>query len=81
LAHRLKPYASDELAAVVSVLAAARERMGISQRELSRRLDLHEMAVMKLELGRRDLSLGEFISMAKALGEDPAELLGRSLGR
>jgi transcriptional regulator with XRE-family HTH domain len=63
---------------VVTVLAAARERMGISQRELSRRLDLHSMTVMKIELGRRDLTIGEFIAMARALGEDPGELLARA---
>jgi transcriptional regulator with XRE-family HTH domain len=64
---------------VVAALAESRERQGISQRELSRRLDMHEMTIMRLELGRRDLTLGEFIEFAKVLDEEPWELLKRAL--
>lgn len=79
LAHRRKQFPSTELTAVVAALAASRERQGISQRELSRRLDLHPMTIMRLELGRRDLTLAEFIDFARALGEVPADLLARAL--
>jgi transcriptional regulator with XRE-family HTH domain len=79
LAHRRKTFPSEELAAVVGVIADVRERQGISQRELSRRLDFHEMTIMRLENGKRDLTLGEFIAIAAELGEDPADLLSRAL--
>ncbi len=64
---------------MVAVLADAREKQGISQRELSRRLDMHPMTIMRLENGKRDLTLGEFITIATALGEEPGEVLRRAL--
>lgn len=81
MAHRRQnAIARSELVSVVAELAAARLRSGMSQRELSRRLDLHDMTVMRLELGRRDLTLIEFVDLAREIGEEPWELLRRALG-
>jgi hypothetical protein len=42
---------------------------------------MHPMTVMRLEHGKRDLTLGEFIAIAVELGEDPAEMLKKALSR
>jgi len=41
---------------------------------------MHPTTIMRIELGRRDLTLGEFISIATELEEEPAALLQRALG-
>lgn len=70
-----------DLEAVVALIAAKREKLGMSQRELSRRIGLYEMAVMEIERGNRGLQVTELIDAAKVLGEDPADLLSRALSK
>ncbi len=60
---------------MVAVLASLRQKEGLSQRELSRRLGLHIMTVAKIESGFRNLSLTEFLDIAGELGADPSEVL------
>lgn len=54
-------------------------KVGMSQRELSRKMGLYDMAIMELERGGRGLQVTELVDAAKILGEDPADLLQRAL--
>lgn len=66
---------SREYRAAIDTLRALREGMGVSQRELARRLDQHPSFVNKIELLERRLDVIEFIQIALALDEDPGGLL------
>lgn len=68
-----------DLQRIVAHLAAKREKVGMSQRELSRRLGLWEMAVHEIESGQRGLQVTEFIDMCTILVEDPTIVLRRGL--
>lgn len=70
----------DDLRAIVAALASLRQKRGVSQRELSRRLGLHVMTVSKIESGFRNLTLPEFLDIARELGSDPKEVLRAALG-
>ena len=52
-----------------------RERLGISQEELSALSNLHRTYIGSVERGERNLSLINILKIAKALKCDPAELL------
>jgi transcriptional regulator with XRE-family HTH domain len=54
----------------------ARRKAGLSQREVARRLGRHQSYVARYESGRRRLLVTEFVPIARALGRDPALLLG-----
>ena len=59
----------------MAALIAARERAGLSQRELAKRLDRAHSFVGKIESGERQLNVLEFCEYADVLGVDAAELL------
>lgn len=61
--------------ALIAALKAAREKTGITQRDLARRLDRAHSFVGKIESGERQLNVLEFCEYADALGEDAAELI------
>jgi transcriptional regulator with XRE-family HTH domain len=50
---------------------------GLTQAELSQRLDRPQSFVSKYERGERRLDVVEFGKVARALGVDPAKLLER----
>jgi transcriptional regulator with XRE-family HTH domain len=60
---------------IIRAVEAAREEAGLSQRELSRRLGLHEMTIMRFANGERMLDILEFVDIARALGRKPGEFL------
>jgi transcriptional regulator with XRE-family HTH domain len=62
------------------VISAKRVKKGISQRDLSRRLGIYEMAIMEFERGHRGLQVSELIDIAAILEEDPVKLLQEALG-
>jgi len=64
-----------DLQRIVAHLAAKREKLGMSQRELSRRLGLWEMAVHEIESGKRGLQVTEMLDMCVILEEDPVHAL------
>ena len=53
---------------VVNRIAAVRERLGISQQELARRLKVRQSTVSRMEQKRANLTLGTLRKIAKALG-------------
>jgi len=59
------------------VIADTRVAAGLSQRELSRRLDMPFTYIARIERGERMLDVIEFIDVAKALGANPVEVLAQ----
>ena len=66
--------------ALCAALVEARKGAKLSQQELARRLRRSQSFVAKIEVGERRLDVLEFIEIARALNQDPAELLSRVLG-
>ncbi len=60
--------------AVAAALRKARESAGLSQRQLSERLQQPPNWIQRIESLERRVDVAEFIAIAKALGADPAEL-------
>ncbi len=66
--------------AVAAALRKAREAAGLSQRQLSERLQQPPNWIQRIESLERRVDVAEFIAIAKALGADPAELFQDALG-
>ncbi|HWA83096.1 MAG TPA: helix-turn-helix transcriptional regulator [Fimbriimonadaceae bacterium] len=60
---------------MIRYIEAARLEAGLSQRELSRRLGMHEMTMMRFANGERMLDIIEFVDVARQLGKEPGEFL------
>jgi len=58
----------------MAAVAAARAKVGMTQRELARRLGRAHSFVGKIESGERQLNVLEFCELADALGVDPKQL-------
>jgi transcriptional regulator with XRE-family HTH domain len=63
----------------MSTLTAERQSAGLTQRQLAARLKRSNSFVWKIEAGERRVELLEFITIAKATGQDPVELLRQTL--
>ncbi len=59
---------------VGSVLAAARKRHGLTQVDMAQRLGKPQSFVSAYEQGQRRVDVLELIEIAKAIGEDVADL-------
>lgn len=59
------------------MLAEERERRGLTQSEVARRLSKPPSAVWKYENSELRLDVIEFIALANAIGFDPQEMIGR----
>lgn len=59
---------TDDVAAVVDLLAERRRRQGMSQTEVAARMHTSQSAVARLEANRDDLRLSTLERYAKALG-------------
>ncbi len=53
-------------------LVAMREKAGLTQRDLARRLSRERSFVSRIELGERRLDVVEFFWVLRALDQDPA---------
>ena len=59
-------------------LTEAREKKGLSQRQLAKIVDMHFMQINKIETGKikiENISAKNFIALSEALEVDPKELL------
>jgi transcriptional regulator with XRE-family HTH domain len=56
-------------------LKRARERAGLTQKELADRVDLPRTSVTNIEHGRQRIALHQLVQFAAALGTEPLELL------
>jgi transcriptional regulator with XRE-family HTH domain len=66
---------THQYALLRQLLINARQRHGLSQSELARRLGKPQSFVSKYERGERRLDLVEFLEVAAALEENPRNLL------
>ena len=66
---------SPDYRSAIEAISVARQKLGISQRELARRLGKHPSFVNKIELLERRLDILEFIAIAEALEMDSAKLI------
>jgi transcriptional regulator with XRE-family HTH domain len=66
---------------MMAALVEIREKAGVSQRELARRLDRAHSYVGRIETGDRRLDLPEFIEWCELLGADPVEVFQRIVKR
>ena len=62
---------------LIGVLVAAREKAGMTQRELAARLRRPHSFVGRMEAGERRVDVVEFIEIARVLGADPKEMFDR----
>lgn len=60
---------------MIALLVAARKEAGITQVELGKRLGQRQTFVSKFELGERRLDAAEFVTVSRAIGVDPAEII------
>jgi transcriptional regulator with XRE-family HTH domain len=75
-ARRLqKSVHSPEQIAFRELMTAARDRAGLTQQELARRLGKPQSFVAKYEAGERRLDVVEFLKISGAIGTDPVRLL------
>lgn len=59
-------------------LTEAREKKGLSQRQLAEKANMHYMQINKIETGKikiGNISAKNFIALSEALETDPKELL------
>lgn len=63
--------------ALMAAVAAARQKAGMTQRDLAKRLGRAHSFVGKIESGERQLNVLEFCELADALGVSPKELFSK----
>lgn len=66
---------SAEQLALRELLIAARDKAGLTQQRLAKRLGKPQSFVAKYEGGERRLDVIEFIVIARAIGADPMRIL------
>jgi transcriptional regulator with XRE-family HTH domain len=71
----LKQLRSAKHRALISVIVAARDAAGLTQRQLAAKLKRSNSFVWKLEAGERQLNVLEFIEIAKVLGVKASTLM------
>lgn len=62
---------------VVALLVAERERAGLRQQDLARKLKLPQSFISRLEHGQRRIQICEFFMLAQAIGFDGFKELRR----
>lgn len=60
---------------MIDLLVQARKDSGLTQAELGERIGQRQTFVSKFELGERRLDVAEFVTVARAIGSDPNELI------
>ena len=72
-----KTLRSRENDVLIELLVSAREKQGMTQRDLASALKRPQSFVGRFEAGERRLDVVEFVGMVKALKLDPVELFTR----
>lgn len=65
---------------LVALLRTTREKAGLTQIQLARRLGKYKTYVSKYETGERQLDVVEFLAVAEALGLEPGKVLAKVRG-
>jgi ribosome-binding protein aMBF1 (putative translation factor) len=72
---------SEKYIALLVALRSARERAGLTQKEVGRRLARPQSFVAKYERGERRLDVVEFAEIAKALEVSATKLFSQLIGK
>ena len=62
---------------LIEILVEAREKAGLTQRDVAARIKRPNSFVGRMEAGERRIDVIEFIEIARVLGADPREMFGR----
>ena len=62
---------------LLRLLTAAREKAGITQQQLAKRLQRTQSFVAKYEGGERRIEVLEFVQICRAIGVKPARILAK----
>jgi len=62
---------------LIQIVVEARQRAGMTQRQLAARIKRPHSFVGRMEAGERRVDVIEFIEIARVLGADPKALFGR----
>lgn len=65
--------------ALIDILVEARERAGLTQRDLAARLRRPHSFIGRIEAGERRVDVIEFIEIARVMGFDPEHLFAKLL--
>src|SRR4051794_19821694 len=69
-----KSLRSAEYARLIAILVAARQKAGIRQHALAKKLGRPQSFIAKYEGGERRIDVVEFVAIVRALGADPLKL-------
>lgn len=69
-----KTLKSAEFQRLIEILVAVRQKSGVRQQALAKKLGRPQSFIAKYEGGERRIDVIEFISIARALGADPVKL-------
>jgi len=72
-----KTLRSRENDTLIETVVAAREKAGLTQRQLAAALKRPQSFIGRFEAGERRLDVVEFVALAKALKVDPIDLFTR----
>ena len=75
----MKGLRSPAARAVAAVLAEAREKAGLTQRQLAAEIRRPHSVIGMIETEQRQVTVPEFIALARAVGSDPLDLFGAVL--
>ena len=70
---------SEAQAALVAALVQARKDAGLSQAALAEKLLCQQSLIARLESGERRIDVVELVILSRALGVEPAEMVGKVL--
>lgn len=68
---------SEEYQRVITALKNARKARGITQAQLAEALGKPQSFIAKVENGERRLDVVEFVHLARLVGLEPSEIIGR----
>lgn len=66
---------------LVAVLTEARRRSGLTQAQLAEKVGKDQTYISIIERAQRRVDVLEFVTLARAMGADPAKLFGEVLKR
>lgn len=64
---------------LVAVLTEARQKSGLTQAQLAEKIGKDQTYISIIERGQRRVDVLEFVTLARAMGADPAKLFGQVL--
>lgn len=74
-----KTLRSPEYLRFIELLVAVRDAEDISQQSLAKEIGQHQSFIAKYEGGQRRIDVVEFVTIARALRQDPVKLLATFL--